>query len=83
LLAARAAREEHMMLTNVGPMQDSMASGSNPADAQGPGFALTDENQRPLFVFIFKNQAQRDAAAKQLDGILETVVWAGPSGIRR
>ena len=42
-----------MMVTKVGPMQDSMASGSNPADAQGPGFALTDENQRPLFVFIF------------------------------
>ena len=72
-----------MMVTKVGPMQDSMVSGSNPADAQGPGFALTDENQRPLFVFIFENQAQRDTAAKQLGGILETAVWAGPSGIRR
>ena len=71
------------MVTKVGPMQDSMASGSNPADAQGPGFALTDENKRPLFVFIFDDQAQRDAAAKQLGVILETVVWAGPSGIRR
>ena len=67
------------MVTKVGPMQDSMASGSNPADAQGPGFALTDEHQRPLFVFIFENQAQRDAAAKQLGAILKTTVWAGPS----
>jgi hypothetical protein len=72
-----------MMVTKVGPMQDSMASGSNPADAQGPGFALTDEHQRPLFVFIFESQAERDAAAKQLGAILETAVWAGPSGIRR
>ena len=72
-----------MMVTKVGPMEDSMASGSNPADAQGPGFALTDENQRPLFVFIFENQEQRDAAAKQLGAILKTAVWAGPSGIRR
>ena len=71
------------MLTKVGPMQDSMASGSNPADARGPGFALTDENQRPLFVFIFENEAQRDTAAKQLGAILKTAVWAGPSGIRR
>ena len=71
------------MVTKVGPMQDSLASGSNPADAQGPGFALTDENQRPLFVFIFENEAQRDAAAKQLGAILKTTVWAGPSGIRR
>jgi hypothetical protein len=23
--------------------------------------ALTDEHQRPLFVFIFENQAERDA----------------------
>jgi hypothetical protein len=68
-----------MIVTKVGPMQDNMASGSNPADAEGPGFALTDENQRPLFVFIFENQRQRDAAAKQLGGILETAVWAGPA----
>jgi hypothetical protein len=72
-----------MMVTTVGPMQDSMASGSNPADAQGPGFALIDENQRPLFVFIFDDQAQRNAAAKQLGAILKAAVWAGPSGIRR
>jgi hypothetical protein len=71
------------MVTKVGPMQDSMASGGDPADAQGPGFALTDENQRPLFVFIFENQAQRDAAATHLGVILKTTVWAGPSGIRR
>ena len=72
-----------MMATKVGPMQDSMASGSNPADAQGPGFALTDEHQRPLFVFIFENEAQRDSAARRLGAILTTAVWAGPSGIRR
>ena len=72
------------MMMKVGPMQDSLlASGSNPADAQGPGFALTDENHRPLFVFIFEDQAHRDAAAKQLGVILKTTVWAGPSGIRR
>ena len=71
------------MVTEVGPMHDSMASGSNPADAQRPGFALTDENERPLFVFIFENRAQRDAAAKQLGLILTTTIWAGPSGIRR
>jgi len=68
------------MVTKVGPMQDSMASGSNPADAQGPGFALTDEHQRPLFVFIFENQAQRDAAAKQLAAILKRQFWRGPRG---
>jgi hypothetical protein len=28
-----------MMATKIGPMQDSMASGSDPADAQGPGFS--------------------------------------------
>jgi hypothetical protein len=71
------------MVTKVGPMLDSMASGSNPADAQFPGFALTDEHHRPLFVFIFENQAQRDAAAKQIGAILMTTVWAGQSGIRR
>ena len=71
------------MVVTVGPMQDSLAAGSSPADALGPGFALTDENQRPLFVFIFDDQAQRDAAAKQLGAILKTAVWAGPSGIRR
>ena len=75
--------EGRMMVTKVGPMQDTLASGSNPADAQGPGFALTDDNQRPLFVFIFENQAQRDVAAKQLGAILKTAVWAGPAGIRR
>ena len=64
------------MVTTVGPMQDSMAAGSNPADAQGPGFALTDDNQRPLFVFIFENRAARDAAAKQPGVILKTAVWA-------
>src|SRR4051794_20983921 len=54
--------ERNMMVTKVGPMQDSMASGSNPADAQGPGFALTDENQRPLFVFIIETRYGNAAA---------------------
>ena len=71
------------MVTKVGPMLDSISAGSNPADAEGPGFVLTDDRQRSLFVFIFDDQAKRDAAAKQLSAILKTVAWAGPTGVRR
>jgi hypothetical protein len=54
------------------------ASGSNPADAQGPGFALTDDHQRPPFVFIFENEAQRDSARSDLARSLRPRFGQGP-----
>jgi hypothetical protein len=59
-------------------MQDSTASGSNPADAQGPEFALTDECQRPRFVFIFKTRRRETRPQSNSAEFLKQRFGQGP-----
>ena len=64
------------MPVTAGTIQDSIQSGAD----HGPGFTLIDQNNRPLFWFIFKDHLDARAAAQYMREILDTAISSGRSG---